>query len=95
MGLFNSHFKLPDSYVKPGLEVKFALEEAEKIGAKTYFLGAHNDEVTWGRLLHETRMTIPHYIFKRFQYMNSTFWGCEREEILGRQYNSTTSQYAE
>lgn len=33
MALFNHHFRLSPNYTKPGLEVKFALEEAEKLGA--------------------------------------------------------------
>ena len=84
MSLFKHHFGLSENYTKPGLEIKFALEEAEKLGAKTYFLGAHYNEITWNRLLHETRMTIPHYIYKRLQYFNSTLWGSERAEVLGR-----------
>ena len=43
MALFRHHFSLSENYTKPGLEIKFALEEAEKIGAKTYFLGAMYD----------------------------------------------------
>jgi len=65
MALFNHHFRLSANYQKPGLEVKFALEEAEKLGAKTYFLGANLDQRTWHSLFHETRTTVPHYFFKR------------------------------
>ena len=38
------HFSIPENYglTKPGLEIKFACEEAEKVGAKTYFLGAES-----------------------------------------------------
>jgi len=38
---FKNHFNIPSNYtfLKPGLEIKFACEEAEKLGAKTYFLG--------------------------------------------------------
>ena len=66
-GLFNWHFKIPSNFnfMKPGLEMKFALEEAEAVGAKTYFLGPEFDRRTWQRLWHETRMNIPHYIYKR------------------------------
>lgn len=45
--------------------MKFACEEAEAVGAKTYFLGPEFDQITWNRLLHETRMNIPHYLYKR------------------------------
>lgn len=33
--------------MKPGLETKFACEEAEKIGANLYFLGTEMNQVTW------------------------------------------------
>jgi pheromone shutdown protein TraB len=64
---FKFHFKIPDTFtfMKPGLEVKYACEEAEKAGAKTYWLGNEMNDVTWRRLAHETRMNIPHYIYKR------------------------------
>jgi len=49
MQMFSLHFRIPYSwgFYKPGLEVKYALEESEKLGAKTYFLGPHFDKVTW------------------------------------------------
>lgn len=48
-GLFKYHFRIPQNFpfLKPGLEVKFALEEAEKQGAKTYFMGSEFDGETW------------------------------------------------
>lgn len=49
----------------PGLETKFALEAAEKVGAQVGFLGAELNPVTGERLYHETRMNVPHYIYKR------------------------------
>lgn len=47
--LFRMHFKIPSNYnyLAPGLEIKFACEEAEKAGAKTYFLGAELNQKTW------------------------------------------------
>lgn len=46
---FRLHFRIPSNFgfMKPGLEIKFACEEAEKINAKTYFLGPEFDQVTW------------------------------------------------
>ena len=63
--MFKLHFKIPSNFtfLSPGLETKFALEEAEKVGAKKYFLGTEFDGVTWQRLYHETRMNFPHYIW--------------------------------
>jgi len=66
-GLFRWHFRFGKSlgFYKPGLEMKYACEEAEKCGAKTYFLGTEFNQTTWQRLHHETRMNGPHYLFKR------------------------------
>jgi len=62
----------------PGLEMKFACEAAEKVGAELKFMGAELDPVTWLRLYHETRMNVPSYIWTRFMY-NSTQWTEELE----------------
>ena len=47
--LFKFHFRIPASfnYLAPGLEVKYACEEAEKQGAKLHFLGAELCQRTW------------------------------------------------
>lgn len=39
--MFKYHFRIPSNFtfMKPGLEIKFACEEAEKAGAKLEFLG--------------------------------------------------------
>ena len=41
LSAFKIHFEIPANFtfLKPGLEVKYACEEAENVGAKTYFLG--------------------------------------------------------
>ena len=79
---FNWHFRFPTTFnwCKPGLEVKFALEEAEKSGAKTYFLGPEFDQKTWASLFHETRMNLPNYIYKRIQYYGHMHYSYERYE---------------
>ena len=66
--------------MKPGLEVKYACEEAEEQGAKTYFLGPEFNQTTWHRLFHETRMNVPHYLYKRVQYEGHSAWSYERQE---------------
>lgn len=65
--MFKFHFQIPQNFtfMKPGLEVKYACEEAVKSGAKLEFLGPELDQVTWERLYHETRMNFPSYIFAR------------------------------
>ena len=57
----------------PGLEVKFACEAAEKVGADLQFLGSEINPVTYDRLYHETRMNLFHYFLKRYQYMLSPY----------------------
>ena len=47
----------------PGLETKVALEEAEKVGAKTHFGGVEFDPITKEALRIETRM-----------YAHTAFW---------------------
>mmetsp|Transcript_11697 Transcript_11697/g.11615 ORF Transcript_11697/g.11615 Transcript_11697/m.11615 type:complete len:88 (-) Transcript_11697:461-724(-) len=68
--LFRWHFNFGPNFnfLMPGLEIKYACEAAEKVGADLKFLGPELDVVTWQRMLHETRFNIPHYLLKRFQY---------------------------
>jgi hypothetical protein len=68
-GLFNWHFKIPFDFLRPGLEIKFACEEAKNVGAKLEFLGAEFNQVTWNRLYHETRATMFSYISRYYQYV--------------------------
>ena len=95
--LWNWHFKFPETYhfTKPGLEIKYALEEGEKAGAKLYFLGAEFGNKTWRRLLHETRMNWLHYWYKRLEYMNQTFWEMERTSQFTQTHSSEPAQYTE
>lgn len=81
--LFKFHYGFPANYtfLKPGLEIKFALEEAEKQGAKTYFLGGELDQVTWKRLYHETRLNVTNYLYNKFVYMQFDRWALEKQEI--------------
>ena len=91
--MFKLHYQIPNTFtfLKPGLETKFALEEAEKVGAKQYFLGPELDQKSWLRLIHETRMNIPHYIYKRIIYQGNVFWNKERYDIITRLSNSEPS----
>lgn len=58
MNQISKHFAFNYGWVKPGLEVKYALEEAEAAGAKTYFLGPHFDRKTVQRFRHEARVNV-------------------------------------
>ena len=50
--LFQWHFRFGFDFQfwRPGIEVKFACEAAEKVGAKLHFLGPELDNETWDRL---------------------------------------------
>jgi len=71
--VFKWHFRLgfDFNFYRPGLETKFACEAAEKVGANLEFAGPELDGNTLGRLAHETRLNIPEYVAKRYQYHSS------------------------
>lgn len=47
--LFRYHFGFKREFapMRPGIEVKFACEAAEKVGAKLSFMGPEMDQQTW------------------------------------------------
>lgn len=65
---FKMHFGWDNSFrpEKPGLEVKYACEAAEKVGAKIEYMGSEIDSRTWKRLQHETRLNLLQYLYNRF-----------------------------
>jgi len=70
---FQSHYRFGFDFKfwLPGLEIKYACEAAEKVGAELQFVGAEINPVTYERLYHETRMNFPTYFLKRLQYGGS------------------------
>jgi pheromone shutdown protein TraB len=83
---FKMHFRFGFDFKfwLPGIEVKYALEAAEKVGANVKYLGPEMNALTADRLYHETRMNVPHYIFKRIQYHQSQYTeenGSNRQKI--------------
>jgi len=94
---FVMHYRLPWNwhFLRPGLEIKFACEEAEKQNAQLHFLGHEFDQTTWNRLLHETRMNLPQYIWKRFVYWGHHSWEYEKYENRMKAQNCEPHQYAE
>jgi len=97
MAAFKLHFRIPNNYtfLKPGLEVKFACEEAEKLGANLQFLGTEFDEKTWSRLYHETRMNFPQYLWKRLTYNGHAAWHKEKADLINRMSNCEPHQFTE
>jgi len=68
---FHFRFGFEFKFWLPGLEVKYACEAAEKVGANLKFLGTEMNAITTERLYHETRMQVPFYMWKRLQYHQS------------------------
>ena len=64
---FRLHFRLgfDFTWARPGLEVKYACESAEKIGANLSFMGPELNPQTWKSLRHETRFNLPDYLLRR------------------------------
>lgn len=59
------------------------------------FLGPEFNDDTWGRVYHETRMNVPHYLLKRIQYYGHQMWRDERHECITRLQSSEPSQFSE
>ena len=93
--LFQLHYKIPFNFYRPGLEIKFACEEAVNTGARLDFLGPEFNQVTWNRLMHETRTTMLGYLFKKFQYWGHHMYAAEKTDIQSRLHNSEPSQFTE
>jgi len=94
--LFRIAYRLPSSW-KPhlaGLEVKFALEEAEKLGSKIVFMDHELDAKTWQRLYHEIRFNIQRNAFNYLSKMNSTYYE-EFFEFYGQFHNKTITEFVE
>lgn len=71
--LFRFHFGLRPEMnpMRPGLEIKFACEAADHVGANLEFLGSEFSPKTWQSLLHETRFNVLEYLMRRFQTYDS------------------------
>lgn len=83
------HFR----FYNPGLEIKYACEEAEKLGADLHFMGPALNNITWHRLYHETRLNIPELIYKRM--FSGNRWKTEMMTNRHKLHLTTASQYVE
>ena len=92
--LFRSFFKLDYRVDLPGLEVKYACEAAEKVGAKIHFMGAELNSDSAKRLAHETRLTLLDYLRQRFMHKNS-LWTYERNNNQQKQLLVGPAAYTE
>jgi hypothetical protein len=57
----------------PGLEMKFAMEEANKLNSKVVYLGHEFDNQTWQRLYHENRFTLYKFLKSHIKDLTSNF----------------------
>ena len=74
-------FGVPVEYnpFAPGLEVKYALEEAQSLNSKIVYLGYEFDEITMRRFYHENRYTVVKTLINNFKFFNQVnytdeFW---------------------
>ena len=76
------HFKFgPYDPTKEGLEIKFACESAEDVGARLEFMGSELDQQTRDAIYHETRFNLPSYLIERIK-KHDTRWAVEREAMI-------------
>lgn len=87
---FGNHFR----FYEPGLEIKYACEEAEKLGAQLHFLGPELNNITWHRLYHDTRFNLPYTLARMWQF-SGTRWSAEARDHIKKLQMTTPSQYAE
>ena len=73
---FQAHFRFGHDFQfwQPGLEVKYACESAEQVGASLKFLGPELNHVTYERLYHETRANVTHYLYRLWTYLDSYYY---------------------
>jgi hypothetical protein len=74
-------YGLPFDYnpVLPGLETKYALEEATKLNSKIVYLGYELDKTAQQRIYHETRYTLIKSIWNYNKFFNRESY---RNELL-------------
>lgn len=77
-----------------GLEVKYALEAAERNGSRIVFMGNELNRETREALIHETRFNAPTYFYKRWLY-RGTPWHWERADYAMKIHENTKSAFAE
>lgn len=72
--LVKSLFGLPVSYnpFLPGLEVKYALEEAKRLNSKIVFLDSEFNDITANKILHDKRTTLLGF-FINYLNMRTTY----------------------
>lgn len=93
--LLKNFYGLPVEFnpLLPGLEVKFALEEAKKLDSKLVFLGSEFDDLTVSRLKHETRSSLVRFLYNYFHMPNHyKIEGADFKSIL---QNSGFNDYVE
>jgi len=97
--LFNLFFKnfygLPLEFnpFLPGLEIKYALEEAKKLDSRTVFLGSAFDDTTLSRLKHETRNSFLRNLSNLFNL--SHVYKVEGIEFKAKHQNSGFTNFVE
>ncbi len=68
----------------PGLEMKYALEEATKFNSKVVYLGYEFDKATMDRMYHENRYTALKAITNTFKLYSNNNYSKEIQELLNQ-----------
>ena len=90
-------FGLPYEYnpFAPGLEVKYALEEAASLNSKVVFLGYEFDDNATKRFMHETRFTVFKSLMKSFKFFNQANYASEYFEYKEQINNYGVKKFLE
>jgi hypothetical protein len=79
----------------PGLEVKYALEEATKLNSNIVFLGYEFDKKTNARLHHENRNTILKSIVNSIKLYSGTAYSIEMREMRDQLHSYGIKKFLE
>ncbi len=76
-------FGLPKEYnpFAPGLEVKYALEEANSLNSQIVYLGYEFDDSTMKRFFHENRYTVVKTLINSLKFYNNVNYNEEYSEF--------------
>lgn len=90
-------FGLPYEYnpFAPGLEVKYALEEATSLDSKIVYLGYEFDQSTAMRFYHENRYTIMKTLINNWKFFNQVNYADEYWEFKEQLNNHGLKKFLE
>lgn len=90
-------FGLPQDFnpFLPGLEVKYALEEASRLDSRVVYLGYEIDENTNTRLYHETRNSVLKALVNSWKFSTNVKYSTELTDIQSQINNYGLKKFLE